>query len=38
MLDPLIPSATTLTSIHSASKYFEKLVRVDGPKHSLIMH
>ncbi|KAK2119811.1 hypothetical protein P7K49_001197 [Saguinus oedipus] len=38
MSDPSIPSAATLINIRNARKHFEKLERVDGPKHSLLMH
>eukprot|EP00064_Thunnus_orientalis_P003355 superscaffoldBa00000270_g3364 len=37
MSDPSIPSAATLINIRNARKHFEKLERVDGPKHSLHM-
>uniref|UniRef100_A0A8C9NTT2 Ras-related GTP-binding protein n=1 Tax=Serinus canaria TaxID=9135 RepID=A0A8C9NTT2_SERCA len=37
MSDPSIPSAATLINIRNARKHFEKLERVDGPKHSLLM-
>ncbi|KAG5843494.1 hypothetical protein ANANG_G00151530 [Anguilla anguilla] len=37
MSDPTIPSAATLINIRNARKHFEKLERVDGPKHSLHM-
>ncbi|KAK9393677.1 Ras related GTP binding A [Crotalus adamanteus] len=36
MSDPSIPSAATLINIRNARKHFEKLERVDGPKHSLL--
>uniref|UniRef100_A0A672N4M2 Ras-related GTP-binding protein n=1 Tax=Sinocyclocheilus grahami TaxID=75366 RepID=A0A672N4M2_SINGR len=37
MSDPSIPSAATLINIRNARRHFEKLERVDGPKHSLHM-
>ncbi|KAK2119866.1 hypothetical protein P7K49_001252 [Saguinus oedipus] len=37
MSDPSIPSAATLINIRNARKHSEKLERVDGPKHSLLM-
>uniref|UniRef100_A0ABM5EW97 Ras-related GTP-binding protein n=3 Tax=Agamidae TaxID=81953 RepID=A0ABM5EW97_9SAUR len=37
MSDPSIPSAATLINIRNARKHFEKLERVDGPKHSLLV-
>nr|XP_054112910.1 ras-related GTP-binding protein A-like [Callithrix jacchus] len=37
MSDPSIPSAATLINIRNARKHLEKLERVDGPKHSLLM-
>uniref|UniRef100_A0A2K5QM38 Ras-related GTP-binding protein n=1 Tax=Cebus imitator TaxID=2715852 RepID=A0A2K5QM38_CEBIM len=37
MSDPSIPSAATLINIRNARKHFEKLERVNGPKHSLLM-
>lgn len=34
---PAAASAATLINIRNARKHFEKLERVDGPKHSLLM-
>uniref|UniRef100_A0A2K6T421 Ras-related GTP-binding protein n=1 Tax=Saimiri boliviensis boliviensis TaxID=39432 RepID=A0A2K6T421_SAIBB len=36
MSDPSIRSVATLINIRNARKHFEKLERVDGPKHSLL--
>lgn len=33
----VLASAATLINIRNARKHFEKLERVDGPKHSLLM-
>uniref|UniRef100_UPI0035900C07 ras-related GTP-binding protein A isoform X3 n=1 Tax=Myxine glutinosa TaxID=7769 RepID=UPI0035900C07 len=37
MSDPSIPSAATLINIRNARKHFEKLERMESPKHSLMM-
>uniref|UniRef100_A0A8C4QEC5 Ras-related GTP-binding protein n=1 Tax=Eptatretus burgeri TaxID=7764 RepID=A0A8C4QEC5_EPTBU len=37
MSDPSIPSAATLINIRNARKHFEKLERMESPKHGLMM-